>query len=118
MRRRLAFLVAVLALALPGVAAVWTSKDVSDIPPIDFRLSLIEGLADAVHHSPVEAGAGLVYAGGVDENNLPGRQREDALNSGARGLRLVGHDGDLGPDQRVHERRFAYVGAPQDGDEA
>jgi aerobic carbon-monoxide dehydrogenase large subunit len=33
------------ALALPGVVAVWTWKDVSDIPPIDFRLSRIESLA-------------------------------------------------------------------------
>jgi carbon-monoxide dehydrogenase large subunit/6-hydroxypseudooxynicotine dehydrogenase subunit gamma len=28
----------------PGVAAVWTSADVADIPPIDFRLTRIEGL--------------------------------------------------------------------------
>jgi aerobic carbon-monoxide dehydrogenase large subunit len=33
------------ALALPGVAAVWTWRDVRDIPPIDFRLSRIESLA-------------------------------------------------------------------------
>jgi aerobic carbon-monoxide dehydrogenase large subunit len=33
------------ALALPDVVAVWTSMDVSDIPPIDFRLSRIESLA-------------------------------------------------------------------------
>ena len=33
------------ALALPGVVAVWTARDVADIPPIDFRLSKIEGLA-------------------------------------------------------------------------
>jgi aerobic carbon-monoxide dehydrogenase large subunit len=33
------------ALALPGVAAVWTARDVADVPPIDFRLSKIEGLA-------------------------------------------------------------------------
>src|ERR1700758_688058 len=32
------------ALALPGVQAVWTAADVADIPPIDFRLSRIEGL--------------------------------------------------------------------------
>ena len=32
------------ALALPGVEAVWTSADVADIPPIDFRLTRIEGL--------------------------------------------------------------------------
>src|SRR5579872_3913151 len=32
------------ALALPGVLAVWTAADVLDIPPIDFRLTRIEGL--------------------------------------------------------------------------
>src|SRR5499427_5895960 len=30
---------------LPGVAAVWTFADVANIPPIDFRLTRIEGLA-------------------------------------------------------------------------
>jgi aerobic carbon-monoxide dehydrogenase large subunit len=33
------------ARALPGVVAVWTWRDVRDIPPIDFRLSRIESLA-------------------------------------------------------------------------
>src|SRR6266540_1428434 len=33
------------AQALPGVVAVWTFADVADIPPIDFRLTRIEGLA-------------------------------------------------------------------------
>jgi len=33
------------ALALPGVTAVWTFTDVADVPPIDFRLTRIEGLA-------------------------------------------------------------------------
>src|SRR5215468_6753551 len=33
------------ALAMAGVVAVWTSADVSEIPPIDFRLTRIEGLA-------------------------------------------------------------------------
>jgi CO/xanthine dehydrogenase Mo-binding subunit len=32
------------ALALPGVEAVWTFADVAGIPPIDFRLTRIEGL--------------------------------------------------------------------------
>ncbi len=32
------------AMALPGVVAVWTGEDVIDIPPIDFRLTRIEGL--------------------------------------------------------------------------
>jgi len=33
------------ARALPGVVAVWTFADVAEIPPIDFRLTRIEGLA-------------------------------------------------------------------------
>jgi aerobic carbon-monoxide dehydrogenase large subunit len=32
------------ARAVPGVTAVWTAADVADIPPIDFRLTRIEGL--------------------------------------------------------------------------
>ena len=32
------------ALAAPGVVAIWTAADVEDIPPIDFRLTRIEGL--------------------------------------------------------------------------
>ncbi len=32
------------ALAKQGVQAVWTAADVADIPPIDFRMSRIEGL--------------------------------------------------------------------------
>jgi aerobic carbon-monoxide dehydrogenase large subunit len=32
------------ARAKPGVQAVWTAADVADIPPIDFRLSRLEGL--------------------------------------------------------------------------
>jgi aerobic carbon-monoxide dehydrogenase large subunit len=32
------------ALAMPGVHAIWTAANVADIPPIDFRLSRIEGL--------------------------------------------------------------------------
>jgi len=30
--------------AIPGVVAVWTASDVADIPPIDFRLTRVEGL--------------------------------------------------------------------------
>src|SRR3954471_22349959 len=32
------------ACALPGVVAVWTYGDIADIPPIDFRLTRVEGL--------------------------------------------------------------------------
>ena len=32
------------ALAIPGVHEVWTAADIADLPPIDFRQSLLEGL--------------------------------------------------------------------------
>src|SRR5256885_4521248 len=49
------------ALALPGVAAVWTSADVSEIPPIDFRLTRIEGLAP--YRQPILARQRVRYVG-------------------------------------------------------
>jgi aerobic carbon-monoxide dehydrogenase large subunit len=49
------------ALALPGVAAVWTFADVRDIPPIDFRLSRIESLA--VYRQTILASKRVRYVG-------------------------------------------------------
>src|SRR5438270_3695428 len=49
------------ALALPGVAAVWTFADVAEIPPIDFRLTRIEGLAP--YRQPILARDHLRYVG-------------------------------------------------------
>src|SRR5579863_6371170 len=49
------------ALALPGVHAVWTAADVADIPPIDFRLSRIEGLEP--YRQPILAKEYVRYVG-------------------------------------------------------
>src|SRR5262249_51569404 len=49
------------ALKLPGVAAVGTSADVSEIPPIDFRLTRIEGLAP--YRQPILARQRVRYVG-------------------------------------------------------
>ena len=49
------------ALTLPGVVAVWTSADVSEIPPIDFRLTRIEGLAP--YRQPILARQRVRYVG-------------------------------------------------------
>jgi aerobic carbon-monoxide dehydrogenase large subunit len=38
------------ALALLGVHAVWTAADIVDLPPIDFRLSRVEGLEPYRQH--------------------------------------------------------------------
>src|SRR5262249_1135933 len=49
------------ALALPGVAAVWTSADVAEIPPIDFRLTRVEGLTP--YRQPILARERVRYVG-------------------------------------------------------
>ena len=49
------------ARAAPGVHAVWTAADVADLPPIDFRLTRIEGL-DA-YRQPVLAKDRVRYVG-------------------------------------------------------
>ena len=45
----------------PGVAAVWTAGDVTDIPPIDFRLTRIEGLDP--YRQPILATDRVRYVG-------------------------------------------------------
>jgi CO/xanthine dehydrogenase Mo-binding subunit len=49
------------AKACPGVAAVWTYADVADIPPIDFRLTRVEGLTP--YRQPVLARGEVRYVG-------------------------------------------------------
>ena len=49
------------ARAAPGVVAVWTAADVADIPPIDFRLTRIEGLDP--YRQPILAGDRVRYVG-------------------------------------------------------
>ncbi len=49
------------ARAAPGVHAVWTADDVADIPPIDFRLTRIEGLEP--YRQPVLAKDRVRYVG-------------------------------------------------------
>jgi aerobic carbon-monoxide dehydrogenase large subunit len=58
---RLVSIEASAALALSGVAAVWTSADVAEIPPIDFRLTRIEGLAP--YRQPILARERVRYVG-------------------------------------------------------
>ena len=49
------------ARAVPGVVAVWTSADVADISPIDFRLTRIEGLDP--YRQPILARDRVRYVG-------------------------------------------------------
>jgi CO/xanthine dehydrogenase Mo-binding subunit len=49
------------ALGTPGVVAVWTSADVADIPPIDFRLTRVESLSP--YRQPILARDRVRYVG-------------------------------------------------------
>src|SRR4051812_49607931 len=49
------------ARALPGIVAVWTSADITDVPPIDFREGPIEKLAP--YRQPVLAIDTVRYVG-------------------------------------------------------
>src|SRR5919109_4800871 len=49
------------AKSLSGVEAVWTFADVAKIPPIDFRLTKIEGLAP--YRQPILASQRVRYVG-------------------------------------------------------
>src|SRR6478609_397799 len=49
------------ALAHPGVTAVWTSNDIADIPPIDFREGRIEQFEP--YRQPILATSYVRYVG-------------------------------------------------------
>ncbi len=49
------------ATAVPGVAGVWTAAAVADVPPIDFRLTRIEGLEP--YRQPILARERVRYVG-------------------------------------------------------
>ncbi len=58
---RIASIDATAARVTPGVVAVWTSTDVADIPPIDFRLTRVEGLSP--YRQPILARGRVRYVG-------------------------------------------------------
>ena len=89
------------------------------------QVAAFQRVVNLFHHAPVKRVDGLVYAGRIDENDLPGRTLAafrstltNPLNAIARGLRLARDDGELFADQRVQQRRFACVGTADDGDES
>jgi len=47
--------------AAPGVVAIWTAADVAEIPPIDFRLTRIDGLEP--YRQPILAAGRVRYVG-------------------------------------------------------
>ena len=80
------------ARALPGVIAVWTAADVSEIPPIPFRATKVRGLEP--YCQPILATNHVRYAGEPDR----GRLRHRRLYR--RGRRRPGHRGNRRPARR------------------
>ena len=58
------------------------------------------------------------HAGRIQKYDLAALAREHAEDAVARGLRPVGHDGDLLPHKTVEQRALACVGAADERDEA
>ncbi len=84
-----------------------------------------EGFVDLLQHAPVKLGAGLVHAGGIDENDLRGWMRslarcnlDYADDAVAGGLRLGRDDCDLFAGEGIEERAFADVGTAENGNKS
>ena len=95
------------ARALPGVVAVWTFADVADIPPIDFRLTRIEGLAP--YRQTILAARRVRYVG----EPVAAVFATDRLSGGGcgrsrrgRGRRIAGHSRCQRGARRVRGRPF------------
>src|SRR5712692_8707770 len=82
-------------------------------------IDFIEGPAHSPIHRAVERVAvPRLETRGVDENELGGRGGAHAAKAMPGGLRLARGDAELVPQQRVEQRGFSDVGAPDQGDRA
>lgn len=70
------------------------------------------------HHGTVQPTLGSEDAGRIDEDDLRLIERDDAADLGARGLGLVGDDGNLGAHQGIEQGRLAGIRRADQGDEA
>ena len=95
-----------------------------DIDDEQDEVAAFERIVDLLHHALVELVLRLVYAGSVHEDDLPGGTLglalyvDDAGDAVARGLRLVGDDGEFFADQRIEQSGFARIGTADDGYES
>ena len=69
------------------------------------------------HHSPVQTTARRKDTRRIDQNNLRLTVHTDTAHGKARGLDLLGDDGDLGANQTIDQRRLARIGRSNNGDE-
>ncbi len=80
-----------------------------DIDDEQDEVAAFQRIVNLLHHALVELVLRLVYAGSVDEDDLPGGALglalhvNDAGDAVARGLRFVGDDGEFFANQRVEQ---------------
>src|SRR6185312_698126 len=113
-----------------GVGFFFDGQTMRDIDDKEHGVTRFQCVVDFLHHALVELGFGLVDTWGVDQDDLchrpsgvalgffSERKFEDALDAGARGLRLVCDDRELLAKKRVQQRRLARIGATDDGDKS
>ena len=94
------------------VALLHRVGDVQD----DVRVA--DGGVHEVQHALLEPVVGLQDAGRVGIDDLVVLPVDDAHDAVARGLRLGGHDGQLLPDERVHQGGLPDVRVADDVDES
>src|SRR4029079_14260206 len=69
-------------------------------------------------HGAVETPLRLKDSRRVDQDDLTWPVEHNAANRPARGLRLMGYDGDFGAHHRVGEGGLAAIGRADQGDKA
>jgi hypothetical protein len=67
----------------------------------DHRIRVAQRFERGIHHPDVQPVQGAVNTGGIDEHHLAPWIPPDADDAVARGLRLVGDDGELLADNAV-----------------
>ena len=75
-----------------------------------------DGIARDLHHVVAQTAARLVKARGVEQDELRIALGHDAVDAVARGLRLIGDNGDLLADERVGQAGLADVRTSAEGD--
>ena len=73
------------------------------------QIHLIKGCFRRTHHIFAQLGFRLMDTGGIQKNTLKILLRQDGGNFISCGLRLMLGNGNLLPDQAVHQRGFADI---------
>ena len=107
-----------LALQARHPAAVLLARGLGGIEHEQDQVAALHRGARHLVHQLAQVAGRLVYAGGVEEHQLPARFGQDAAHHVARGLGHRGDDADLLLQNGVDEGRLAHVGPAHDGDEA